>query len=103
MNRHRIGLALLLALLGFMEPHVAFAQLMIVGIDEKVGWDDAGKLAFSPPGKDVVSIVDIGTNPERTQTVRQLIGTRIKLLVSQRPFPMGHGDRVWRSSGLSTY
>ena len=38
-------------------------QLMIVGNDEKIGWDAAGKQLFLPPGKDTVSIVDIGTDP----------------------------------------
>jgi DNA-binding beta-propeller fold protein YncE len=32
---------------------------MIVGNDEKVLWDDAGKLVLSPPGKDSVLIVDL--------------------------------------------
>jgi DNA-binding beta-propeller fold protein YncE len=37
--------------------------LVVVGIDEKVLWDDAGKLVFYAPGKDKVLIVDIGTDP----------------------------------------
>src|SRR5213596_2420728 len=37
------------------------AQLMLVGSDEKVTWDDAGKPVFLPPGKDTVSIVDISS------------------------------------------
>ena len=37
----------------------AFAQQMIVGIDQKVWWDDEGKLALSAPGKDAVAVVDI--------------------------------------------
>ena len=36
-------------------------QYMIVGIDQKVTWDDTGKVVFLPPGKDVVSVVDIST------------------------------------------
>jgi DNA-binding beta-propeller fold protein YncE len=35
------------------------APFMIVGNDEKVLWDDAGKLVLSPPGKDSVLIVDL--------------------------------------------
>ena len=38
-------------------------QLMIVGNDEKIGWDAAGKQLFLPPGKDTVSVIDIGTDP----------------------------------------
>ena len=32
---------------------------MIVDNDEKVLWDDAGKVVLSPPGKDSVLIVDL--------------------------------------------
>src|SRR5689334_7799434 len=39
-------------------PAVA-APFMIVGNDEKVLWDDAGKLVLSPPGKDSVVILDL--------------------------------------------
>lgn len=35
------------------------APYMIVGNDEKVSWDDAGKLVVSPPGKDLILIVDL--------------------------------------------
>ncbi len=37
--------------------------LVVVGIDEKVLWDDAGKIVLYPPGKDMVLIMDIGTDP----------------------------------------
>jgi DNA-binding beta-propeller fold protein YncE len=36
---------------------------MIVGIDEKVWWDDDGKTILSAPGKDTILIVDLA-NPE---------------------------------------
>jgi DNA-binding beta-propeller fold protein YncE len=36
-----------------------FAQQMIVGIDQKVWWDDEGKIVLSAPGKDAVAVVDI--------------------------------------------
>src|SRR5437868_679882 len=45
------------------NPGPGKRQLMIVGNDEKVGFDDAGKQVHSPPGKDTVSIIDIGTDP----------------------------------------
>jgi DNA-binding beta-propeller fold protein YncE len=40
-------------------PLAASAQLMIIGNDEKVTWDDAGKAVITSSGKDTVSIVDI--------------------------------------------
>lgn len=50
----------------------ALAQRMIVGNDEKVGWDEAGKLQNLPPGKDTVTIVDIGSMPESPHVVASL-------------------------------
>jgi hypothetical protein len=38
---------------------VAHAQFLIVGDDNKLHWDDAGKPVFTEPGKDEVVIVDI--------------------------------------------
>jgi DNA-binding beta-propeller fold protein YncE len=52
-------------------PAGARAQLMIVGNDEKVGWNDAGAPVFAPPGKDSVLVVDIGT-PEAPKIVASL-------------------------------
>jgi DNA-binding beta-propeller fold protein YncE len=44
--------------------NLAFAKpFMIVGVDEKVWWDDDGKTILSAPGKDTVLIVDLA-NPE---------------------------------------
>jgi DNA-binding beta-propeller fold protein YncE len=65
----RLTLAVLTLLLVF--PLVASAQLMIIGNDEKVTWDDAGKLVLMGPGKDTVSIVDIST-PESPRIVANL-------------------------------
>ncbi len=65
MSKHRWNrVAVLLALMLATFPCVAAAQLMIVGNDEKFSIDDAGKVVFGPAGKDTISIVDIGTNPE---------------------------------------
>jgi hypothetical protein len=36
---------------------------MLVGNDEKLLWDDAGKPLFMAPAKDSVLVVDIGTDP----------------------------------------
>ncbi len=38
-------------------------ELMIVANDEKQNWDDTGKAIISAPGRDTVSIIDIGTDP----------------------------------------
>ena len=38
-------------------------ELMIVANDEKQTWDAAGKVTLSAPGRDSLSIIDIGTDP----------------------------------------
>ncbi len=53
-------------------PGAADARLIIVGNEDKLGWDDAGKLVLREPGKDSVSIVDIGTDPENPTIVASL-------------------------------
>ena len=45
---------------------------MIVGVDEKVRWDDKGVLVLSAPGKDAVSIIDIGGDPESPEIIANL-------------------------------
>jgi DNA-binding beta-propeller fold protein YncE len=65
----RLILALLLLVLAF--PLAANAQFMIIGNDEKVTWDDAGKRLLTGPGKDTISIVDIST-PESPRIVTNL-------------------------------
>jgi DNA-binding beta-propeller fold protein YncE len=45
-----------------MAPSPGKRELMVVGIDEKVVFDQ-GKQSFGAPGKDAVMIVDIGTDP----------------------------------------
>jgi DNA-binding beta-propeller fold protein YncE len=37
----------------------AIAQVMVVGLDEKPGWDDKGKPHLRPPGHDMLSIIDM--------------------------------------------
>jgi DNA-binding beta-propeller fold protein YncE len=44
---------------------------MIVGIDEKVSWDEDGKTILSPPGKDQILIVDLA-NPENPTIIAGL-------------------------------
>jgi len=65
----RSTLAFLMLVLVF--PLTASAQFMIIGNDEKVIFDDAGKLVVMAPGKDTVSIVDIST-PESPRIVANL-------------------------------
>jgi DNA-binding beta-propeller fold protein YncE len=47
-------------------------QLMIVGNDEKISWDDAGKAVLAKGGRDTVSIVDIGTDPLAPRIIANL-------------------------------
>ena len=61
-----LALALALAL----SPLVAHAQLMIIGIDDKITFDK-GKQIRRPPGKDSVTIVDI-SKPEDPKIVANL-------------------------------
>lgn len=65
----KIAVTLLLAvmLLGVAAP-AARADLMIVGIDEKVTFDAEGNRAFVAPGKDAIVVVDI-TNREAPRIV----------------------------------
>src|SRR6267143_1806332 len=53
----------LLVMLTALVPAIpaAQAQFMVVGNDEKVWWDDAGKQLNQPPGKDTIGIYDIKT------------------------------------------
>jgi DNA-binding beta-propeller fold protein YncE len=46
-----------------MNPAPGKPELMIVGLDEKLNWDAAGKPVISPPGRDSVAIIDVGTDP----------------------------------------
>ena len=47
-------------------------EYMVVGIDNKVTWGSDGKIQFSAPGKDSVTIVDIGSNPANPKIVASL-------------------------------
>jgi hypothetical protein len=40
------------------------AQVIIRGNDEKPNYNDAGQMTVSPPGKDPVSIIDIGNRAQ---------------------------------------
>ncbi len=46
--------------------------LMIVGNDEKQGWNDTGAVVIGAPGRDTVSIIDIGSDPLAPRTIVDL-------------------------------
>ena len=68
-----LGIALGAAVLcSSTSLHLAHAKpFMIVGNDEKVWWDDDGKVVLSPSGKDTVLIVDL-VDPESPKIVATL-------------------------------
>ncbi|HEV2430095.1 MAG TPA: YncE family protein, partial [Burkholderiales bacterium] len=47
-------------------------EYMVVGIDNKVTWGEDGKPQFLAPGKDAVTIVDIGSDPANPKIVASL-------------------------------
>jgi DNA-binding beta-propeller fold protein YncE len=64
------GAAALLSGASLFNPALA-KPLMIVGLDEKLWWDDDGKVVLRPPGKDQVLIVDMA-DPENPKIVVSL-------------------------------
>jgi DNA-binding beta-propeller fold protein YncE len=64
-----LGAAVLLCSAGLNLAHAK--PFMIVGIDEKVLWDDDGKTVLSMPGKDQVLIVDLA-DPENPKIAASL-------------------------------
>jgi DNA-binding beta-propeller fold protein YncE len=46
-----------------MNPAPGKPELMVVGLDEKLNWDAEGRAVISPPGRDSVAIIDVGTDP----------------------------------------
>ena len=67
------GSALLAACAGTTMPvQGGKPEYMLVGVDNKVTWDDAGQLQLLPPGRDTVTIVDIGTDPASPKIVGSL-------------------------------
>jgi DNA-binding beta-propeller fold protein YncE len=56
----------------FALPAIVHAEVMIVGNDQKVSWDDAGKVVTAAPGGDSISIVDTGSDPENPKIVANL-------------------------------
>jgi DNA-binding beta-propeller fold protein YncE len=73
----RTGIAISLSLLGLlgcadMPASGGKRELMIVGNDEKQGWDENGKVVLNAAGKDTVSIIDIGTDPLAPKIIANL-------------------------------
>jgi DNA-binding beta-propeller fold protein YncE len=67
--------AALLAMAGCTTPGSTASgkpEPMVVGIDNKVTWGDDGKVQNLAPGKDSVTIVDIGTDPANPRIVANL-------------------------------
>ena len=64
-----VGAAILLCGAGLTLAHAK--PFMIVGLDEKVLWDDDGKAVLSAPGKDSVLIVDLA-DPENPKIAATL-------------------------------
>ncbi len=76
MNRFLLALLCAISMLGACAtPDRALPgkpEYMVVGIDNKVMWGDDGKVQFTAPGKDSVTIVDIGTDPANPKIVASL-------------------------------
>lgn len=64
--------AALIGLGALPAAHAAEPAYMIVGNDEKVTWDDSGRVRFLPPGQDSVQIFEIGRNPAAPRLVATL-------------------------------
>lgn len=74
-NGRVLGTAVTLAMLAgcaSMSPSGGKRELMIVGNDEKVSWDAGGNNVYLPPGKDTLSVIDIGTDPLAPRIVANL-------------------------------
>src|SRR5205823_8543155 len=49
-----------------LSSRPAAAQILIVGNDEKQGWDENGKPIFREPGKDTLTVIDV-SKPDTPQ------------------------------------
>ena len=66
----RAAVAIVTVLIGAASTP-AFAQTLIVGNDEKIGWDESGKQITREPGHDTLSVIDISKpeTPRITATI----------------------------------
>jgi DNA-binding beta-propeller fold protein YncE len=65
----------------------ASAQVLIVGNDEKQGWDESGKPIFREPGKDTLTVIDISKpdTPRITSSImlmNSVVGPPTNLAIS---------------------
>jgi len=67
-----VAAAVLLAACSTAVPSAGKPEFMLVGVDTKAVFADDGALNNVAPGKDVVTIVDIGTNPALPRIVASL-------------------------------
>jgi DNA-binding beta-propeller fold protein YncE len=86
------------------------AQILIVGNDEKQGWDESGKPIFREPGKDTLTVIDISKpdTPQITSSIplmNSVVGPPTNLAVtpagdialvanSLEPLVQGWGHRL---------
>jgi DNA-binding beta-propeller fold protein YncE len=83
----RLACGLAAAGVAVLAYGAAHAQIMIVGNDEKPGWDASGKPTLREPGHDMLSIIDISkpATPRMIATiplVNSIIGPPTNLAVS---------------------
>jgi DNA-binding beta-propeller fold protein YncE len=64
----RAAIALMAGGLGGWAISPAFGQILIVGNDEKLGWDESGKQVTLEPGHDTVSVIDT-SKPDMPQVI----------------------------------
>ena len=67
-----IGLSCLVLIFVLSMQTYANAGLMLIGNDEKITLDDKGKTQNFAPGKDTISIVDIGTDPAQPKIIKNI-------------------------------
>ncbi|WP_042338538.1 lactonase family protein [Paraburkholderia ferrariae] len=67
----RRKLALLALSLVCLLPRLALAQIMLVGIDTKLTFDDRGQRVYNAPGEDLVQFYDLG-NPAHPELIGAL-------------------------------
>ncbi len=72
MKRATFAHLALIALLTASGAATAQRAYLLNGIDEKVTFNDAGKPVIGAPGADVLTIMDIGTDPAKPRVVANL-------------------------------
>ena len=71
MSKHAGACAALFAVTALLAPLGARADLLVVGNDEKLVWDDAGKPVNKAPGNDTITILDLA-KPAAPTTIATL-------------------------------